>query len=82
VDPRLTAALWCLGTLSHFLLTHRWIRLAGTAETRDERWFQATLAGSASLSMALHLVSSTVGLSLIRVLAVLMAGHGVGGFGA
>lgn len=77
MDPRLAAAVWCLSTLGHFLLTTRWINKAGTAENRDEAWFQAMIAGSASLSLALHLVSSIAGLSLALVLAVLLVGHGI-----
>jgi hypothetical protein len=71
--------LWALGTVGHFLLTARWLNRAGQAATRDERWFQTMLAGTGSLSLVLHLVASTTGLTLGRILLVLLAGHVVAG---
>lgn len=69
--------LWCFGTVSHFLLTARWIRQSSRATTRDEQWFQTMVVGTATLLIALHLVSSTLGLTLPRVLILLLAGHAI-----
>ena len=67
--------LWSLGTVGHFLLTALWLKRAGTAASRDELWFQTMAAGTGTLSIALHLVASTTGLTIARVLLVLLAGH-------
>jgi hypothetical protein len=69
--------LWGIGTLGHFLLTARWLARAGTATTRDEWGFQTMVAGTGTLSIALHLIASTTGLTITRVLLVLAVGHAV-----
>lgn len=75
MDSHATTALWCLGTISHFLLTARWVSRAGSGATRDERWFQVMVIAIATLSLALHAVASTTGLALTPVLVLLLAGH-------
>lgn len=45
--------------------------------TRDESWFRSTVAGTAGLSVVLHLLAATIGLSLAGVLLGLLAGHGI-----
>jgi hypothetical protein len=67
-----------MGTVGHFLLTARWLKQAGGSTTRDELWFQTMVAGTGTLSIALHVIASTTGLTLTRVLLVLLAGHAVG----
>jgi hypothetical protein len=69
--------LWSLGTVGHFILTAHWLKRAASASSRDESWFQTMVTGTGTLLIALHLVSSTVGLSIGGVLAVLAAGHAV-----
>ena len=68
---------WWLATLSHFLLTSYWLKRTGSPGTRDEHWFQSMVAGIGSLSIVLHLIATTVGLSLWRVVAALALGHAV-----
>jgi hypothetical protein len=63
-------------TIGHFLLTASWMRrLAPEPRSHDERWFQATLAGVATLSLVIHLVSLTSGLTLARGLGALAVWH-------
>ena len=66
---------WVLGTIGHFLLTAHWLKRTGQAASRDELWFQTMVAGTGTLSIALHLIASTTGLTLTRVLLLLLAGH-------
>jgi hypothetical protein len=75
---------WWLATLSHFLLTAHWLKRAALAQfrggplppTRDEHWFQTMVVAIGTLSVTLHVIASTAGLTLWRVIAVLAAGHG------
>lgn len=67
---------WWLATLSHFFLTSHWVKRAGPHD-RDEHWFQSMLVAIGTLSIVLHLLAATVGLSLWRVLATLALGHSV-----
>ncbi|HUR20999.1 MAG TPA: hypothetical protein VMZ90_09350 [Vicinamibacterales bacterium] len=69
--------LWVVGTVGHFLLAARWLKRAGAAYSRDELWFQTMVVGLGTLSIALHLVASTTGLSIAGVLLVLLAGHAI-----
>lgn len=68
-------------TIGHFALTARWVGGSPRRiQSRDERWFRATLAGVGSLSVVIHLVALTGGLTLTRglvALAVWHAGHTV-----
>lgn len=68
---------WSLGTLGHFLLSALWLKRAGTATTRDELWFQTMVVGVGTLSIALHLLASTAGLTIVGVLLILLSGHAV-----
>ncbi|MEO6224037.1 MAG: hypothetical protein ABIP90_12390 [Vicinamibacterales bacterium] len=68
---------WCVGTLGHFLLTARWLNRAGGPLTRDDIWFRTMVVGTGTLSIALHLMASTAGLSIPRVLLVLAVGHAI-----
>ncbi len=67
--------IWALATLGHFLLTATWLKKAGASTTRDELWFQTMLVGIGTLSMALHFIAITAGLTVGRVSLVLLAGH-------
>jgi hypothetical protein len=63
-------------TAGHFLLTAWWVRRVDPdAHSRDERWFQTTLVSVGSLSLVIHLVALTTGLSLLRGLAGLAVWH-------
>jgi hypothetical protein len=63
-------------TAGHVLLTAWWVRrLDPDSRSRDERWFQATLVSVGSLSLVIHLVALTTGLSLLRGLAGLAVWH-------
>jgi hypothetical protein len=76
VLPPAGLALWMAATIGHFLLTASWVgRLAPARRTRDERWFQATLAGIGTLSLVIHVLLLTTGLTLMRGLAALVSWH-------
>jgi hypothetical protein len=65
-----------VGTVGHFLLTARWMaRVAPGPRSLDERWFQTALAGVGTLSVLIHVVALTGGLSLARGLAALTLWH-------
>ena len=69
--------IWLAATLAHFLLTarltNRW--LGDRTATRDEQFFSAALMGVGSLSLVLHVVAVTAGLSLTKGLVALAAWH-------
>ncbi len=68
---------WLAATVGHFLLSARWARRAtrGRPVSIDEYFFNALLVGVGSLSVLLHVVTISVGLTLGHVLLVLALWH-------